>query len=725
MTPGMDATIDRILQGLTEPQLEAVTHTEGPLLVLAGPGSGKTRVITCRAAYLACTATTSRHVLAITFTNKAANEMRERIDALKVGQGMTVCTFHALCARLLRIHHERAGVPRNFTIFDKEDRRKVIRSAVEASGFSPGSWPPARVEAHISNAKNAMISAQAYADGTSDWQERAISRIFIEYEALLQDLGALDFDDLLMRTAQLLARDEELRDLLSDRYRYLLIDEYQDTNDAQYQIAQRLSENHGNICATGDPDQSIYGWRGANIQNILSFERDYPDAKVVRLEQNYRSTKRILSAADALIAENINRKEKTLWTENEHGFAVRVVECGSSEDEARMVASDIKERLAEGSKPAHIAIFYRVNSLTRPIEEALRREGIGYQIARGVEFYNRKEIKDVLAYLRVLVNPADEISLLRIINTPARKIGDTTVRRVVNAAREKQQRVYDVLMAEDGLSRFGRAAGALRQFGELLRELAVVLEMKPREAMEHAVKYSGLGAMCEPFRGQENDPTANIDELISAAFDYQRRFPEGRVLDWLEHTSLLGDVDSIRHGQGVVTLMTLHAAKGLEFPVVYIIAVEDGMIPFRRSMDDVWPGDEEEERRLLFVGMTRAMKRLTLSRARYRMIRGREDRTTGSPFLRDLPHGEVEMLQRADSDAPRFRPRPARMPPEDAALWQVGTLVRHPLHGLGQIKSFERNIGGTKVDILFQEGGRRSMYLEYAPLERVDFDEVG
>jgi DNA helicase-2/ATP-dependent DNA helicase PcrA len=724
MVSRTDAPIDHLLEGLTEPQREAVTHTEGALLVLAGPGSGKTRVITRRAAHLARTVTSPWNVLAITFTNKAANEMRERIAALGVGKGMTVSTFHALCARLLRIHHERAGVARNFTIFDRDDRRKVIKKAVERCGFAASNWPPAKVETHISNAKNAMLSATDYTNRAADWLERTVARIYVEYEALLKELAALDFDDLLMRMAVLLARDAQLRESLADRYRYVLIDEYQDTNDAQYQIARHLSQKHGNICATGDPDQSIYGWRGANIGNILSFERDYPSAKVVRLEQNYRSTKRILSAADALISENLRRKEKTLWTENEEGPAVRVVECESGDDESRMIAEDIERRRTEGLRLCDVAVFYRLNSLTRSVEEALRRQGINYQIARGVEFYNRKEIKDVLAYLRVLVNPADEVSLLRIINTPTRGIGATTIRRLVAHAHEEKRRAYDVLLAGEDLEGFGRSAQALRRFAELLRNLAPALQMKPRAALEHVVSHSGLRAMVRQVHDVDSDPGANIDELITAAAEYEADFPEAQVLDWLEHTSLLADVDSIKPEQGAVTLMTLHAAKGLEYPVVYIIAVEDGMIPFRRSGHDALAGDEEEERRLLFVGMTRAMKRLTLSRARYRTIRGRGERTTASPFLRNLPQDEVETEIRPDeADERRRSPERGRLP-DDAAEWGVGTLVRHPLHGLGRIQSFERTPRGTKLYIRFKERDVLPMILEYAKLERVDFDEV-
>ena len=389
MPRGKDAAIDQLLADLSEPQRKAVVHTNGPLLILAGPGSGKTRVVTRRAAHLARTVAEPFQILAITFTNKAAKEMRERIDALGVADGMTVCTFHALCARLLRLHHERAGVLASFTIFDRDDRRKLMKQAIEQCELSTANLTPAVVDRHISRAKNAMLTADAFAERELDWTEQRIARIYTSYEELLSKMGGLDFDDLLLRVATLLSRDAELRERLEDRYRYVLVDEYQDTNAAQYRIARLLTLSRENLCATGDPDQSIYGWRGADIENILRFERDYPDAEVVRLEQNYRSTKRVLAAADALIASNAQRKEKGLWTENEAGPPVRVVECETGEAEADAVARDIAEKIGEGVSPADIAVFYRINSLSRAIEEALLRVGVGYQIARGVEFYSR------------------------------------------------------------------------------------------------------------------------------------------------------------------------------------------------------------------------------------------------------------------------------------------------------------------------------------------------
>jgi DNA helicase-2/ATP-dependent DNA helicase PcrA len=723
MQSGTDAASQTLLEGLSEPQRQAVVHTEGPLLILAGPGSGKTRVVTRRAAHLACTVARPSQILAITFTNKAAREMQERIAALGVAEGMTVCTFHSLCARLLRWHHDRAGVPRNFTIFDRDDRRKLIKQAIEACDLSTTNWTPAVVDQDISLAKNDMLTPEAYATAAPSWREESIARIYTEYERLLATMAGLDFDDLLMRVAALLERDEPLRDELEDRFRYVLIDEYQDTNGAQYAIARCLARKRRNLCATGDPDQSIYGWRGANIENILSFEHDYPDALVVRLEQNYRSTRRILAAADRLIAGNVNRKQKALWTRNDGGVAVRVLECETARAEAERVAVSIGEALRAGEPPREIAVFYRINSLSRVLEEALVKAGIAYQIARGVEFYSRKEIKDVLAYLRVLVNPADEVALLRIINTPPRGIGAATIERLVERAKRTGRTVHDVVLDSDDLSDLGRSAGKVREFGALLASLGSVLEGAAPVALQHIIGHSGLRAHYRGATHADDAPARNLDELITAAAEFHHEHPEATLLDWLEHTALIADVDTVRDGVGVVTLMTLHAAKGLEFDAVYIVGLEAGLLPFQRREDG--DGDEEEERRLLFVGMTRARKRLTLSHARFRMQRGSSVRTVRSPFLDEMPADEIEWDRVGIALRHGQKGGTAGRLPDDIEAWSVGTLVRHEVRGLGQIVSLERGARRTHVKVRFRDGSEQSWVLEFARLTRVDYDEAG
>lgn len=723
MATSMDARAEKLFDDLNDPQREAVAHTDGPLLILAGPGSGKTRVITRRAAHLANTVTRPRHVLAITFTNKAAREMRERIASLEVGPGITATTFHALCAMILRRHAERIGIPKNFTIFDRDDRRKIVKQAIDRCNLGSDRWSPAMVDSVIGRHKNAMVTAADAASLAADWHAKTIARIYECYEGLLKENGGLDFDDLLLYVARALDRDAELRADLEDHYRYVLVDEYQDTNGAQYLIARQLTRQNGNLCATGDPDQSIYGWRGANIENILAFERDYPNARVVRLEENYRSTQRILSAADRLIAENQKRKAKSLWTKNGEGSRVRVIEVEDGDEEAREIALDIKRLTMTGVSLGEIAVFYRINSLSRAMEEALIREGVRYQIARGVEFYSRKEIKDVLAYLRVLINPADEVALIRIINTPTRGIGDTSIDRLRALGTAAGQRLFDVLCDESKIQHIGRAAGKVRDFANLIQSLRPTLELRPSEALSRVIADTGLRAMYSSEKDLDDAPIENLNELISAAAEYEEEFPEATVATWLEHTSLLSDVDSVDDQSGSVTLMTLHAAKGLEFPHVYVIALEEGILPMRRDDDQV---DEEEERRLLFVGITRAQKRLTLSRAKYRMIRGITERTVRSPFLDELPTDELEYVGEKQARATPRKPKPdlGRLP-ADISQWSTGTLVRHPAHGLGQVMALHRGDRRTHVDVLFKDGQRRSWVLEFAQLERVDYDEIG
>ena len=725
MGSSTDAAVEALVDDLNDAQRQAVTHTDGPLLILAGPGSGKTRVVTRRAAYLAQTVALPRQILAITFTNKAALEMRERIESLLAPAGMTVCTFHALCAQLIRIHHEAVGVPANYSILDRDDRRKVLKAAVGLAGLSTTNFPPARVERHISNAKAAMLTPTGFEGIAQNYQDEQIARVYHAYAHLTAEMGALDFDDLLMRIAHLLDAEPDIACAIQDRYRYILIDEYQDTNTPQYIIANALAQTHRNICATGDPDQSIYGWRGADIGNILRFEEDYPESVVVRLEQNYRSTKRILQAADALIAHNVSRKEKSLWTEHEEGPAVRFIEAETSEEEADAVARRIAQQIQNGISPSEIAVFYRINALSRSIEEALIREGIRYQVARGLEFYNRKEIKDVLAYPRVLVNPADSVSLLRIINTPARGIGGTTVQRLLDLAQTRGIPLFDLITGDEDLSSVGRSASKVKAFGALLAQLVHVMEQPPEHALDAIVSQSGLRAHYATLSEVEADvrPVDNINELLNAAVEFRRQFPGASMLDWLQHTALLGDVDGLHDEAGRVTLMTIHAAKGLEFQAVHIVGLEESLLPFERE-DDGNGRDLEEERRLLFVGITRAKRELSLSRARYRMLRGRSDRTTVSRFAAELATTGLEQSTLTSKRSPRRRAAPSGELPSDIELWEVGTLVRHPVHGLGQVMQFRRGARRTQVDVQFQNGLRRAWMLEFAQLERVEYDEV-
>jgi DNA helicase-2/ATP-dependent DNA helicase PcrA len=706
-----------VLKGLTEPQREAVTHREGPLLVLAGPGSGKTRVITCRAAYLAATVTEARHVLAITFTNKAAEEMAQRIAALGVGPEMTVCTFHSLCARLLRRFADRAALSSNFTIFDQTDRLAAVKDALGRCDFADENFPPGKVEQRISRLKNAMVSPDEAEEDAHEFQAKAVARIYREYENVLTEQNALDFDDLLLRVARLLGQDAELRDRLEEQYRYVLVDEYQDTNHAQYLIARGLALKHHNLCATGDPDQSIYGWRGANLGNILEFEEDFPETEVVRLEQNYRSTKHILAAAERVISRNRDRKKKALWTLNAEGERVRVAECDNSAGEAKYIAEQIQQAHAAGTPYGDVAVFYRINALTRLLEEALRNAVIPYRIIRGVEFYSRKEIKDVVAYLRVLINPQDEVSLLRIINTPARGIGDTTIARLRSRARTAGVPMIRLVHHPEEVGDLPKAtATKVKQFAELLELLAPVVNGPAKAAIEHVLTQSGLYAALRAETRTDTGPMENVNELVNAAAQYDREHPAGSLVEWLHQISLVSDQDAYDPSAGAVTLMTLHAAKGLEFPAVFIAGCEEGLLPHYQHRES--RSELEEERRLFFVGMTRAKLRLTLTYVRHREFRGITQRTDVSRFVAEIPEENVEAVRMGADDHEQYLPEAAET--GDFADWRTGQLVMHPSYGMGRLISVEHNFGKTRARVRFNAYGEKTIVLEYSKLERVD-----
>lgn len=626
-----------LLADLNDPQRQAVTHIDGPLLVVAGPGSGKTRVITRRCAYLVGAGVQARNVLAITFTNKAADEMRKRCEALGVARGMWVYTFHALGARLLREFGPLAQVEPGFSIYDVPDQLRLIKQAMELSHVSEGQIEPSYAQAEISDAKSKLLSVAAYSD-RADWHEkRTVARIYDAYEKLLRQNNAVDFDDLLMRVATVLRDHPDVAERLNVRFRYVMIDEYQDTNHAQYLIARFLSQHHRNLCVTGDPDQSIYGWRGADIRNILEFERDFPDAKVVRLEENYRSTGNILKVASALIANNRRRKQKDIWTRNGDGTQVEIWRHSTGVDEAERVADAIARERETGAAWHDFAICYRVNAISRGLEEALRARGIPYRIARGVEFYNRKEIKDTVAYLRLLVNPADDVALLRVINTPARGIGKTTIERLLSAAAGLRLTLFEACRRAGEFQELQSVAAKVAPFVRVMDRLAGHLNDPLPEVVSAVLSISGLEAALKKERDEDvegEDRVANVAELVTAAARFADENPEGTLADFLHRASLTGDQDAIDEKSGAVQLLTLHAAKGLEFPVVFMVGVEQGMLPHERALS--LKGDVEEERRLCFVGITRAQRRLVLTHADERIIRGIPQGQIRSQFLREV-----------------------------------------------------------------------------------------
>ncbi len=716
--PGND-----LLDNLTKPQHAAVSHVDGPLLVLAGAGSGKTRVITRRAAHIARTVARPDQVLAITFTNRAAGEMRERIGALGAGRRMWVCTFHSLCVRLLRAYGHAIGISPNFSIFDDADSRALVRKAIESCDLSSDNWQPRTLLNAISSAKTQILSPGEYAARAYDFTEKSVARVYAEYQRMLTEQNACDFDDLLMHTAKMLGDHDAIRLELADRFRYLLIDEYQDTNHAQYLIATRLAETHRNICATGDPDQSIYAWRGADISNILDFEADYPDATVVRLEQNFRSTGAILSAASTLIAANERRKHKDLWTDGERGPSVRIWTCEDEQLEAQRIAADVAAYCQEGGRPGDMAVFYRVNALTRVLEDAFRKAGVAYQIARGVEFYARKEIKDVLSYLRLIANPADETAVLRAINTPARGIGKTTIGRLQAAARAGEITLDEaVATAGDNAELKTAAKKRIGVFAELVQTLRRLPASPVCSVVEAVVKESGIEKSLSNSADMDNEPLENVYELITAARQYDQENPDGSLIEWLQQISLVSDLDAIEMNGGAVTFMTLHAAKGLEFPVVYIVGLEEGLLPHRRTLSED-ASAVEEERRLTFVGITRAMQRLTLSHANYRMVRGITERTVASRFVRELPADELEH-EVFEHERDRSRAHLGRHNEEsldiDDAMYFPGCRVRHDEYGEGQVLRIERRLKSRTIRILFRDVGERSFALEHVSLYIID-----
>jgi DNA helicase-2/ATP-dependent DNA helicase PcrA len=761
MAPARPGDAAELLEGLTEAQRQAVTTTEGPLLVMAAAGSGKTRVITRRVAYLI------RHigiapwqVLAITFTNKAAGEMRQRLAGLltpRQAQAVTVCTFHALCARLMRHYADRIGLRTDYSIYDAGDQKRAIKQVMKDLNISTDHFKPDAVHAAISNAKNELVDADAYAASAGDFYTRNVAKVYHAYSEQLHKNNALDFDDLLLETARLLKTDEATRLELQDRFAYLLIDEYQDTNHAQFIIAHVLAARHRNICVVGDPDQSIYGWRGANIRNILEFEKQYPDAQVVALGQNWRSTPQILRAADGLIRHNRQRRHKPLFTDNQDGHAIRLIQTSDEEHEAQVVADFLREmRETHQLNWSDFAIFYRTNALSRVIEDQLLRSAIPYQVARGTAFYQRQEVRDAIAYLKYTMNEADEVALLRIINTPTRGIGNTSIERLQAHAAATGATLEQTLRNPSALdSLTPRTAAAIRRFTgtvdqwrQKINEADQTLAFVPgvRDVMEMIIRDSTLEAF---YKKQDEEKLANLLELITAAARFDEEYGEAdadlprRLLDYLESVSLVADVDAVDNESGAVTLMTLHAAKGLEFSAVAMIGLEEGLLPHTRSLDD--PAQMEEERRLCFVGITRAQRYLLITHARYRAMRGYRERAIPSSFLRELPRDEFDCQDlsgygdpfeeagsvgsrspsRSDSSATAFpvaetRPVTPAAPRKRGGALPAGSIVRHPQFGLGTVERVDGAGPSARARVRFNTVGTKTLILEYARLERVE-----
>jgi DNA helicase-2/ATP-dependent DNA helicase PcrA len=731
--PGADRA-ERLLAGLNEPQRQAVVHGEGPLLVLAGAGSGKTRVLTHRIAYLLATgAARPGEILAITFTNKAASEMRERVGAL-VGRSvraMWVTTFHSACARMLRADAEKLGYARTFTIYDESDSLRMLKRCMTELGIDPKRYPPRSLRAQISGAKNKLVDADAYAPVEGNPFEEVVADLYPLYEKRMLKANAMDFDDLLVRTVNVLELSEEARERWRRTFRHVLVDEYQDTNHAQYRLLQLLTEEHGNLMVVGDEDQSIYGFRHADIRNILDFERDFPEAEVVKLEQNYRSTQTILSAANAVVERNRERRPKQLWTEISGGEPVRLSELSDEHEEARWVAGEI-ERLAEedGVKREDVAVFYRTNAMSRVLEDTLNRFDVAYQVIGGTKFYERAEIKDAVAYLSLLANPADQVSFARIVNSPRRGIGNTTQGRIASHANTTGKTIWEVIEAVEEVP--GLNGGAIKAVGRFYETMAGLRERAEEEGpvaglLEAVLNESGyLEALAAERTIEAEGRAENLEALIAGAaeFDIERE-QEGEneippLEEYLQQISLYTQQDDLLDGEqeSLVTLMTLHNAKGLEYDTVFIIGCEDGAFPHMRALEE---GGEEEERRLCYVGITRARQRLYMTWARERSLFGRSERNLPSRFIDELPAELTERHSSAPGAAAGIGWDSGEEPvaPIDTGPTlelQTGDDVVHASFGDGVVTAVEA--GGVVVVRFSSDGSERKLMADYAPIRR-------
>ena len=741
---------DSLLAGLNPQQQKAVIHQGAPLLVVAGAGSGKTRVLTRRISYLmAARGVRPYEILAITFTNKAAGEMKDRVTDLvgPVAKSMWVSTFHSACVRLLRQEIERLGYSSTFSIYDSADSQKLISRVMETLNLDAKRYPPRQFQSLISNAKNELQTPYQYLSAAQNQFETIVADVYTMYEKRLQQANALDFDDLIMKTVQVLQQFPETKARFRSRFRHILVDEYQDTNHAQYMLVKELTGTEGDgyplaeLCVVGDADQSIYGFRGATIRNILQFEVDYPNAATVLLEQNYRSTQNILNAANAVITQNESRKEKNLWSDAGSGAPLIGYVAESEYDEAEFVKGEIRSLQDMGhSNPGDTAVFYRTNAQSRIFEEIFMRAAIPYKVVGGLRFYERKEVKDLLAYLRVLANPNDEVSIRRIINFPKRGIGDRALEEVEIFSQAQGISFWHALLrVSEATSVPNKAAQSITQFTSMLTALAVLVEAKtkPSVIIEAVLEQSGLLTELEASTDPQDEVRVeNLKELVSASMEYEERpfeelgeDEEISLSGFLEKVSLVADADEIPDGEdhgGVVTLMTLHTAKGLEFPTVFLTGMEDGIFPHARTLDD--PKEIEEERRLAYVGLTRAEKRLYISRAEYRLTFGSPKYNPGSRFLDEIPSELIEWKDetRSKSSSGSSGIRRSRIattaPPRatgktsSAMVLTVGQRVSHDTFGLGTVVALAGEGDKSEATINFGQYGDKRLLLRYAPV---------
>lgn len=748
----MNFLTDKLLNGLNPEQQKAVKTTEGPLLIMAGAGSGKTRVLTHRIAYLMVEKRVNPYnILAITFTNKAAREMRERIQRMMGGAAdeVWISTFHSMCVRILRRDIDRIGFNRNFTILDTTDQLSVIKSILKEKNIDPKKFDPRAILGSISSAKNELIDAEEYAKTTGDYFANVVSDVYKEFQKRLRKNQALDFDDLIMMTIQLFQRVPEVLENYQRKFQYIHVDEYQDTNKSQYMLVKLLSSRFQNLCVVGDSDQSIYRWRGADIANILSFEKDYPRAQVILLEQNYRSTKTILSAANKVIANNMNRKEKNLWTDNPAGNKIHYFRADSEQGEGQFVVSKMKELVQqENRKWSEMAILYRTNAQSRVMEEVLLKSNIEYNIVGGTKFYDRKEIKDILAYLRLISNPDDDISLQRIINVPKRGIGSSSVDKMANFATSYDISIYQALDSVELMGLSPKITKATAEFRDLISRYTQMQEyLSVTELVEDVLEKTGYREMLKAEKSIEaQSRLENLDEFLSVTKNFEENSEDKSLVGFLTDLALVADIDKLDDDgeqADAVVLMTLHSAKGLEFPTVFLIGLEEGIFPHSRSL--VEEAEMEEERRLAYVGITRAEQQLFITNAQMRTLYGRTSMNPPSRFIKEIPADLLEGIEPARKSSPlgssssfAGKPRQPQSQPQsqpqrkavmrpataltggEEAQWKVGDKAEHGKWGIGTVVSVKGNGEGTELDIAFPSPiGVKRLLAKFAPIKQV------
>ena len=766
-----------IFAGLNPAQKEAVEHTDGPLLIMAGAGSGKTKVLTCKVANLLAKGVAPWSILAITFTNKAATEMRERVDRM-IGEGakdVWLSTFHSFCAKFLRREVEATGMyKRNFVIYDSSDSQVVIKECLKELNLDPKQYAPSSIQNAISNAKNQLMGPKAVARDADNFFQQKVAEVYALYAKKLRTNNAMDFDDLLMVSVLLLEEHEEIRVKYQNRFKYILVDEYQDTNGAQYQLTKILAAKHHNLCVVGDADQSIYGWRGADIRNIMDFEEDYPEARTIKLEQNYRSTKNILAAANAVIEHNINRKKKELWTENATGEKLTIYEARDERDEAEFIATTVmKQKTIFNASYGDMAVLYRTNAQSRVVEETFMRRGIPYTMVGGLKFYDRKEIKDILAYLRVIYNPLDTVSLLRIINVPKRGLGATTIAKLADFAENNGLTLFDVISSEETLSQIpgitARVKKPLELFSTFIFQfMGYQSNMRIDDLIEKVLEESGyLRELQEEKKPENESRIENLKEFVGVARDFQKTEENPTLENFLSTLSLVSDIDNAELEDDRITLMTLHSAKGLEFPTVFMVGMEEGLFPHSRTLMD--ENEIEEERRTCYVGITRAQRKLYLTCAQQRTIYGKTSMSTPSRFLGEIPEEYTERLvprvnaygfananhygAQQRSGTMTFRPSANQMGsganfsdkaksalevmnamqkrgvnvqpktgvilPDTSVEWKVGDKAQHGKWGVGTVVSVKGEGEEVELKIAFPGQGIKGLMQKYAPISKV------